>query len=577
MLSKISILYIEDDQDVADEIIFFLEKQNVLLCHAVNGEEGLECFEKNPPDIIITDIQMPKIDGLDMITRIREENAQIPIIVTSAFNETEKLLRAIDLGVDSYMLKPINMKELLNKIKKLLAPIYLSEELKRSKAELVMMEKLQAKEKELSAYKERMDYAFSGSNDGVWDWNIVTGENYFSPRWKEIIGYQDQEINNSLEDGLKTVYPNDISLIEKALEKSFGPEKAVYEVEFRQLHKKGHLVWVLARGVVKFDETDKPIRMIGTHTDISEKKKVIQSLIESQENLSKAQSIAHLGSWKWNIDSKELIWSDEVYRIFGEKPQSFSISSEVFASYIPSEDMQKLDEAIAKAFKDKSKTYDIQHRIIQRSKEVRFVQVTAEIVYSDKGDPVEVIGTIHDITELQNAYTKLKEISITDELTGLHNRRYFNEVIVKEINRSKRSKKLLTFLMLDIDHFKLYNDNYGHLEGDIALSRVAKVLKNFTNREGDYAFRLGGEEFGAIFMYENSEDVKRHATNLLHSIESLKILHKHNTASDFVTASIGIVIIKPDNDLSVDELYIQADKMLYEAKALGRNQVKVFM
>lgn len=119
MLSKISLLYVEDDLDVADEVAYFLRKKIATLHLAKNGEEGLELFRKFFPDIIVTDIQMPKMNGLDMIKIIHEENPKIPIIITSAFNETEMLLKAIDVGVDAYMLKPINLKDLLAKIQNL--------------------------------------------------------------------------------------------------------------------------------------------------------------------------------------------------------------------------------------------------------------------------------------------------------------------------------------------------------------------------------------------------------------------------------------------------------------------------
>ena len=581
MLHNISVLYIEDDLDIADEVIFFLEKKVSFIHHISNGEEGLKCFKEHAPDIIITDIQMPKMNGLDMITLIRKENSQIPIIITSAFNETEKLLRAIDLGVDSYMLKPVNLKDLVDKIQKLLTPIYLSKELEKSKAELAMMDELQAKERELSAYKERMDYAFTGSNDGLWDWDILTGANYFSPRWKEIIGYTDEEIDNSIESGLNTVYPDDIPLIEQAIEKSFGPQRADYAVEFRQIHKDGHLVWVLTRGVVKFDEMGNPIRMIGTHTDITEIKEAIdarKNLLEEQNVLLSLFDKGDSVLFKWKNDANLSIEyvSKSVKPLLGYEVNELVALKGTFVSCIHKDDQQQIMKEVSDATNEKVDFFKHQvYRLITKDKQLKWVMGYTMIQRDNKNNITNFVGYITDVSELKNTHTKLEKLSITDELTKLYNRRYFNEVVIKEINRSKRNKKSLAFLMLDIDFFKLYNDNYGHLQGDIALSQVAKVLKSLTNREGDYAFRLGGEEFGAIFMYENPEDVKNYANNLLHSIENLNIPHKHNTVSKYITASIGVVIKKYDDDLSVDELYAQADKMLYKAKSFGRNQVQL--
>ncbi|QSZ41281.1 diguanylate cyclase [Sulfurimonas aquatica] len=454
MLSNISLLYVEDDLDVADEVAYFLRKKITTLHLAQNGEEGLELFRKFSPDVIVTDIQMPKMNGLEMIKIIHEENPGMPIIITSAFNEPEMLLKAIDVGVDAYMLKPIHLKELLVKIQKSVAPIYLSKELEKSKAELATMKKLQDTEKKLLAYKERMDYAFTGSNDGLWDWDILEDKVYLSPRWKAIIGYKEDEIRSSFSSWKKSVYPEDLILAQEEIQKVFSKEKEFYNLEYRQIHKDGHLVWVLARGIAKFDEMGNPIRMIGTHTDITDNK--------LKEN------------------------------------------------------------------------------------------------------------------ELKEAKERLEKLSITDELTSLYNRRYFNQTIAKEINRSKRDKKSIVFLMLDVDFFKLYNDNYGHLQGDIVLTQIADVLNTFANREGDYAFRLGGEEFGIIFTSGTIQNIHKHIQKLLQSIEGLNITHAYSNASKFITASIGVAIKRHDDNITVNELYAHADKALYQAKASGRNQIKLY-
>lgn len=128
-------------------------------------------------------------------------------------------------------------------------------------------------------------------------------------------------------------------------------------------------------------------------------------------------------------------------------------------------------------------------------------------------------------------------------------------------------------MMLDVDKFKLYNDTYGHQKGDEILKKIGNVLKGFTNRGGDYAFRLGGEEFGIILSLEDKEKIKEHAQRLVEKIESLHLEHKTNTASQYITISVGVVFKKYDSDVSVKELYKRADSALYKAKANGRNQV----
>ncbi len=164
-------------------------------------------------------------------------------------------------------------------------------------------------------------------------------------------------------------------------------------------------------------------------------------------------------------------------------------------------------------------------------------------------------------------------LSITDELTKLYNRRYFNIKIEEELNRVKRDNLLLSFIILDIDYFKNYNDTYGHLLGDKALKDVSEVLINMTNRSSDFAFRLGGEEFGLILINQDKKNVFEYAQKIRQSIEELHIEHKTSKISNNLTASIGIVTRNGNDIKDSNEIYRLADEALYISKRNGRNQV----
>ncbi len=164
-------------------------------------------------------------------------------------------------------------------------------------------------------------------------------------------------------------------------------------------------------------------------------------------------------------------------------------------------------------------------------------------------------------------------LSITDELTKLYNRRYFNIKIEEELNRVKRDNLLLSFIILDIDYFKNYNDTYGHLLGDKALKDVSEVLINMTNRSSDFAFRLGGEEFGLILINQDKKSVFEYAQKIRQSIEELHIEHKTSKISNNLTASIGIVTRNGKDIKDSSEIYRLADEALYISKRNGRNQV----
>ncbi|MFY9084973.1 cache domain-containing protein [Aliarcobacter cryaerophilus] len=168
----------------------------------------------------------------------------------------------------------------------------------------------------------------------------------------------------------------------------------------------------------------------------------------------------------------------------------------------------------------------------------------------------------------------IEDLSITDELTKIYNRRFFNIKIEEEINRAKRDKKELCLIILDIDFFKQYNDTYGHQEGDIVIKSVANILKNRTNRADDFAFRVGGEEF-AIITHIEKDKIFDYAISIKDDIENLKIEHSGSKVSKYVTISLGIVCKKSIDINSSEELYKEADINLYEAKKNGRNCVVI--
>ena len=187
--------------------------------------------------------------------------------------------------------------------------------------------------------------------------------------------------------------------------------------------------------------------------------------------------------------------------------------------------------------------------------------------------PVLKNDDIVGFTAIRTNITDKKHIeylSITDELTQLYNRRFFNTKIEKEINRAKRENTYLSFLIMDIDYFKEFNDTYGHQKGDFALEEVSKVLKKYTNRSSDFAFRLGGEEFGIITRLDK-EKIIEFANNIKNEIEELHIEHKKSSISEYLTISIGITSRTGLDLLDSNTLYKEADDSLYLAKNKGRN------
>lgn len=169
---------------------------------------------------------------------------------------------------------------------------------------------------------------------------------------------------------------------------------------------------------------------------------------------------------------------------------------------------------------------------------------------------------------------KLKELTLVDSLTSVTNRRGYDRFIRDEWNRAKRTQSSISAIMMDVDFFKDYNDNYGHLAGDQCLRKIATALRSKIVRAGDIIARYGGEEFVVILPGSDSEDAAKLAEILRLEVESLNIEHKLSKAKGRITISLGVATTT-DPSGSYEALLLEADTAMYEAKKKGRNQVKV--
>ncbi|MBK1695115.1 hypothetical protein CKO09_10245 [Chromatium weissei] len=183
---------------------------------------------------------------------------------------------------------------------------------------------------------------------------------------------------------------------------------------------------------------------------------------------------------------------------------------------------------------------------------------------------------------LRTANARIVLLTITDELTGLFNRRYFHEVMPREWRRALRERRPLHLLLIDIDYFKLYNDGYGHPAGDVVLQSVGALLRERTRRGGDFAFRVGGEEFAILLTEVDRATAMAFAEELRMSTEKLGIPHRGNTVAPVVTLSLGLLSVAENAfdypnaiPLNWENVYHRADDLLYQAKHAGRNCVAI--
>lgn len=173
--------------------------------------------------------------------------------------------------------------------------------------------------------------------------------------------------------------------------------------------------------------------------------------------------------------------------------------------------------------------------------------------------------------ELEKANENLRKLSITDPLTSIHNRRYFDEVFSDEFRRASRLNIPISLAIIDIDYFKEYNDIYGHIAGDNSLRNVAQKINSQVQRTGDFAARYGGDEFAVVLPNTNLDGASVVCARILDSVRDLKIPHMFSSKG-ILTISIGIASCSDFDNLGAEDLVNMADQALYKAKAKGRNQ-----
>ncbi|WP_320036247.1 diguanylate cyclase [Halarcobacter sp.] len=412
ILESATVLYVEDEDLIREEMYYFLNRYVKKLYVAKNGEEGLKLFHEINPDIIITDIQMPVMNGIEMLKEINNKN--IPVIITTAYSDIDFFLDAIELKIDKFIIKPIDLSEIITSIQDLVGASRLKK-------------KLSENDRLLEIIDENVLISIT-DKDGI----IIDVSSSFC----EFVGYTKEELLGN------------------------------------------------------------------TH-----------KILRHEDNSS---------------DFYKNMW--ETIR-----------KGEVFQA-------------------------EIRNR--KKSKEICWANLTITPLFQD-GEIVNYIAIRQDTTNKK----KLEDIAIHDDMTGLYNRRYLNEVIEKEIRRIKREESILSLVTIDVDYFKKYNDTYGHPEGDKVLTEVAKILKEHAQRATDYIFRMGGEEFGIIFSDLSIEKSLDFVKDIVKAVEDLKIEHISNETGNYITISAGLIVQSAANLDSFKEMYKLSDEALYKAKENGKNQV----
>jgi PAS domain S-box-containing protein len=251
--------------------------------------------------------------------------------------------------------------------------------------------------------------------DVIWTADLDLNITYVSPSVFLLTGYTQEE---SLKLTLANIVPPEFlgafkQRVAQWLSKSSGEPTKVptsYVAESENIRKDSSRVWTESRVRFMPETEDKAAYLLGVARDITQRKKDVEELRRSQSRLAEAEKIAHLGHWDWNIATNELIWSDEIFRIFGLTPQQFGATYDAFLKYVHPDDRELVEQAVNESINLK-KPYSIDHRVVLPDGTNRFVHEQGEVTFDNQGKPVRMLGVVYDITERKQTEEELRQLS----------------------------------------------------------------------------------------------------------------------------------------------------------------------
>jgi diguanylate cyclase (GGDEF)-like protein/PAS domain S-box-containing protein len=245
------ILIVDDNEMNRDMLARRLERKGYVIQVAGGARSLLERIQEEPVDLVLLDIEMPEISGLDALQTLRGRYSptQLPIIMVTAKDQSDDIVNALDLGANDYLTKPIDFPVALARIRTQVAHKRAEEALRES--------------------EERYALAAQGANDGLWDWNLADNVIYFSPRWKIMLGYQENEIGDRPEEWLDRIHVADRERVKEEIAAHQRGLTPHFESENRVQHKDSSFRWMLSRGLAIHDASGKALRMAGSQTDIT--------------------------------------------------------------------------------------------------------------------------------------------------------------------------------------------------------------------------------------------------------------------------------------------------------------------
>lgn len=426
----------------------------------------------------------------------------------------------------------------------------------------------------------RLDMALTASSTGLWDCNLETGEDYFNHVVLEIIGYEPDELELTIDTWKSLCHPDDLPEVSSALGEHIAGQTATYSCEYRVRRKDESYVWIRDVGqVVERDSDDKARRIVGVYTDIQAVRDALGEAERSHAEMEQSQQrfeLAIEGSrdaiFDWNPATGEAWFSPRWLQLLKTPQGALGSSIPDLLWHVAPEDAERLRLELDEFVKSDEERFDSEFQLVNGNDDAVWVMMRAVSFRDEAGKVTRVAGSVADITTLKEAQEAMQRLVQQDHLTGLASRTRLTERLEHAVKRCKRNGNHCGVLFFDFDRFKVVNDSLGHDVGDELLCSIAERLRSNV-REVDTPARFGGDEF--VILLEDLDDPASARIVADQLLDICAVPHQIRGHSLVSTASIGLVTSEHENS-SAGNLLRYADVAMYEAKRNGRACVVEF-
>jgi diguanylate cyclase (GGDEF)-like protein/PAS domain S-box-containing protein len=429
-------------------------------------------------------------------------------------------------------------------------------------------------ESDLEALRERQALALNAANDGMWDFDVQSGKTYFSPRWKRMLGYAEDEFEHSVPDWRVLVHPDDYTQVQTLIRQHLDGRTDLFESVHRLRHKNGEWRWVMSRAKALPDSKGRLKRLVGVELDITDRKRYEEALFREKE--SAQITLRSIGDGVITTNARCLVdylnpTAEELTGWKLEDAQGRPID-DIFRGF-HEETCEPLENPLAVAIRRRRSSKSIRPTLlIRRDGNELYIESTAAPIRDGAGEVTGGVLVFHDVSESRELNRRLSYQASHDILTGLVNRREFENRLERALKSARAGEGNYAICYLDLDQFKVINDSCGHTAGDALLGQLGALLKSKI-RWRDTLARLGGDEFGVLMECASLAEAMELAESLREAVHTFRF--SWDDRNFRLGASVGVVQISSESD-DVTTVLSAADSACAAAKEAGRNRVHAY-